>query len=172
MKTMTQVSDEELNVLAADDNAAALVEKSRRAVLGGDAVAARKYLTFASVLGNAAAHIGLAQIYENEENFDEAYLLYALAYAKGNDSVLPSLTRLLMLSDSKLGLELLKYHAYEGHQGCIEELLSFYEKADNQKEIKLLKARIVELKQSAIKAKSEKAKGGKSKKTTKKAKKK
>jgi tetratricopeptide (TPR) repeat protein len=122
-----KLTDEELDKLADADNMNALMEKSKRLLLSGGLAAARPYLTLASILGNREANVALAKIYEDEDNFEEAYDLYALAYGKGDDDVLPDFARLYMkLWDFDTGLEILKQHALLGDKGCLKELVRFY----------------------------------------------
>ena len=147
MKNLKKIKDEELENLIEKDDPYALLEKGRRLLKEDDIKEARKFLTFSSVLGNVDAHIALAKILEDEDNFEEAYDLYSLAYSKGDDAVLPKLARLIMINDKKLGLEVLKANANEGHIGCIKELIKYYKESkskDYEKEINYWQTRLNE----------------------------
>lgn len=151
-KDYKKISDDDLEKFVSDDNPDALYEKGRRLLLKHEVAAARRFLTFASVLGNKDAHIELARICEEEDNFEEAYELYALAYAKGADSVLPQLARLLMRTDPKLALEVLKTNALEGNTQCLKELITVYEQENNKKELKFWQAKLAEFEQAPEKS--------------------
>jgi len=135
MKKTASLTEKELDVLVRQDNPAALNEMGCRASVHNEPAEARKYFTFASVLGCRDAHIHLARIYEEERRFDDARDLYALAYTKGDDSALPKYARTLMFSDAKLGLDILKYNAIDGHIGCIEELKTICTENGDEKEL-------------------------------------
>jgi len=126
MITLSSITDEELNKLVSSDNAPAMREKAIRYMARGNFKKARQFFTLSSILGDRLAHIELAKICEEEENFEEAYSLYAKAYSKGEDSVLPKIAVLAMKNDYDLGLELLRQHAFDGHWGCIKELVNVY----------------------------------------------
>ncbi|MCL2798493.1 MAG: hypothetical protein FWD58_10695 [Firmicutes bacterium] len=136
MDNLSSLPDDELTVLAQSDDPAALFEKGRRVNASGEAAEARKFFTFASVLGNRDAHKALAAVYEGERRLDDARDLYALAYLKGDEAALPKYARLLTRSDEKTGLNLLKYYAVEGNTGCIAELVAYYKETGEQKEVK------------------------------------
>jgi len=127
MLTLTSLSDEELNKLVASDNAPAMREKAQRYLARGNVKKARQFFTLSSILGDRMAHIELARICEEDENFEEAYELYARAYSKGEESVLPRIAILAMRNDPVLGMELLRQNAAEGHWGCIKELINIYQ---------------------------------------------
>ncbi|MCL2374938.1 MAG: hypothetical protein FWC82_00205 [Firmicutes bacterium] len=133
-QNFASLKDEELEKSVEKDIPEALTEKALRALAKDDLITARKFLTFASMLGDKKAHIALAGIHEEEDCYEEAYELYVKAYQKGDDSVLPKLTRLLMMTDKALALEVLQAHANEGHVGCIEELIEISEKNGNAQE--------------------------------------
>ena len=149
MKSLTKLPDEELDKLVAQDDAAALTQKGHRLLASGDLKRARQFFILGSVLGDRQAHIELARIYEDEHNVEEAYGLYARAYAKGDDSVLPNLARILMASDSMLGMEVLLQNAHDGHLGCIRELIAIYkskpESAESKKELRFWKSKLAEI---------------------------
>jgi len=126
MITLSSLADEKLNKLVANDNAPAMREKARRYMERGNHKKARQFFTLSSILGDRFAHIELAKIYEEEENFEEAYSLYARAYSKGEDSVLPRIAVLAMKNDPDFAIELLRQNAFEGHWGCIKELVNIY----------------------------------------------
>ena len=133
MLSLTSLSDEELNKLVASDNPQAMREKAQRYLTRGNVKKARQFFTLSSILGDKLSHIELARICEEEENYEEAYELYARAYSKGEDSVLPQLALLLMREDHTGGLELLRSNASDGHWCCIKELINIYkQEPDNQ----------------------------------------
>jgi len=166
MTNFKKLSDEELLKHTDADKPAALYEMGHRH-LGQDKVKeARKYLTLASVLGDKHAHVELARIYEEEDNFEQAYELYELAYAKGESSVLPKLARLLMMSDPALGIEVLKANALDGNIECLKELIAVFEKdssAQGKKELKFWQAKLAALTKSAESSAQEETDNEKSK---------
>jgi len=139
MLPLTSLSDDELNKLVAGDNAAAMCEKAQRYLTRGNIKKARQFFTLSSILGDRRAHIELARIYEEDENFEDAYTLYTRALSKGEDSVLPRIALLIIRSNPRLGMELLHQNASSGHLGCIKELINIYKadpvSADYQSEI-------------------------------------
>ncbi len=148
-KDYTALSDDELEKAAADDEPAALYEKGRRMLADKDIAGARKFLTLGSVLGDRNAHAALAGIYEEEDNFEEAYELYALAYAKGSDEVLPRLAKLLMRTDRELGIEILKTNAADGNIDCLKELVATLSGEKEKKELKFWQAKLDALQPAA-----------------------
>jgi len=147
MKNLKKLKDDELEKLVEKDDHYALLEKGRRLLKEDNLKEARRFLTFSSVLGNVSAHISLAKILEEEDNFEGAYDLYSLAYSKGEDSVLPKLARLIMINDKKLGIEVLKASANDGHIGCIKELIKYYKEfksKEHEKDIDFWQAKLTD----------------------------
>ncbi|MCL2061214.1 MAG: hypothetical protein FWH03_01125 [Firmicutes bacterium] len=140
--------DEEIENRAALDEPGALYEKGDRLLNKGELACARKYLTLSSILGNRDAHMRLGRICEDEDNIEEAYNLYALAWGKGLDNALPRLARMLMHSDKRLGIDILKTHAHEGNADCVRELIDIFKKetsAAAKKELALYKSLLRDL---------------------------
>ena len=156
MQSLTSLTDEELNRLVAQDHAAAMTEKAYRYLARNNLKKARTFFTLASILGDKLAHMELARIFEEEDNFEEAYDLYARAYSKGEDSVLPRLAAIIIRTDPALGMELLQQNALEGHWGCIKELIEIYKQdPDNPEYIQQLnfwKSRLEEMETAAATA--------------------
>ncbi len=143
---ISKISDDDLTKLADADDMDALMEKSKRLLDKDGLAAARPYLTLASILGNRDANVALAKIYEDEDNFEEAYDLYALAYGKGDDTVLPGFARLHMkLWDYDTGLEILRQNALLGDIGCLAELVKLYTDLDNKAEAEKWQAQLDKL---------------------------
>ena len=136
MKRIEAVLRDKPDVFEPEDDPAALREKGKQCAADGDPVGARKFFTFASVLGDRDAHVLLAKLYEREERLGDARDLYALAHLKGDASALPEYARLLTRTDEKAGLDLLKLHAIEGNPDCIRELIAFYKNSGEQREVK------------------------------------
>jgi len=156
MNRLTTLADDELNRLVAQDHAAAMTEKAYRYLARNNLKKARMFFTLSSILGDKLAHIELARIFEEEDNFEEAYELYARAYAKGEDSVLPRLASIILRTNQELGMELLRQNAFDGHWGCIKELIEIY-KQDPQNpeyttELTFWQNRLQEMEQAAATA--------------------
>ena len=126
--SLQNLSDSDLDLLVANDDSAAFVEKARRYSLMGENNKAKDFYILASVLSNTSAEVELAKIYDSEGNCDAAYELYARAYHKGDYSVLINICKILLKSDPALALEVLTTHALNGNIECLELLVEMYEK--------------------------------------------
>jgi hypothetical protein len=136
-KNYTRLTDEELEVPLEADEPGALYEKGRRLLDENRLATARKFLTLGSILGDRNAHIALAKICEEEDNFEEAYDLYVLALVKGANEVLPRVARLLMRTDAELAIEILKTNAADGNLECLRELVAILTEKGDARELKI-----------------------------------
>ena len=141
MADYSGLPDDKLKTLTDADDRDALYETAVRYKNGGDLRDARKFFTFAAMLGQAKACVELGKFYDEEGIADKALELYMRGYELGDEANVARLAELMLGFNEEYAVNLLTDSAVSGNAESIAALEKYYSEAGNDKEAKFWKGK-------------------------------